>query len=215
MPAEQVPLAPPEEQFASAEQQRETVKFGMWIFLATEVLFFGGLLLAYSAYRLWYYADFAFGSRHLDFLLGTINTAVLLTSSFLMAGAVSASRLFDRRTTISLLLTTALLGLVFLGIKGCEWRTAINDGFWPANPDVSVSGGVHLFYSLYFCLTGLHGLHLLIGIGFLLGTAGAYTRHRNFRPNQNYLTLLGMYWHFVDIVWIFLYPLLYFIGRSS
>ena len=215
MTTDETPLAPPEEQFVDATQQREAATFGMWVFLATEVLFFSGLLLAYSAYRIWYFADFRFGSHHLDFLLGTTNTAILLTSSFFMAGAVSAARLLDRRSTIILLSATAVLGVVFVGIKGYEWHTAIDDGFWPANDSASFPRGVHLFYSLYFILTGLHGVHLLIGIGFLLGTGYRFSRLTLFRPNQNYLTLLGLYWHFVDIVWIFLYPLLYFIGRSS
>ena len=215
MPTNEAPLAPPAEQFVSSTQQREAATLGMWIFLATEVLFFGGMLLAYSAYRIWYFADFRFGSRHLDFLLGTTNTAIILTSSFLMASAVSAGRLLDRRNTVILLVATAILGAVFLGIKGYEWHTAIDDGFWPANTSSNAPRGVHLFYSLYFGLTGLHGLHLFIGIGILSGTALRFSRLPTFRPNQNYLTLLGLYWHFVDIVWIFLYPLLYFIGRSS
>ena len=215
MSAKEAPAAPLAEQFVAATQQREAALFGMWIFLGTEVLFFGGLLLAYSAYRIWYFADFRFGSHHLDFFLGTTNTAILLTSSFLMAGAVSATRLRERRSAVILLVGTALLGALFLGIKGYEWHTAIDDGFWPANNSAQVSPGVHLFYSLYFCLTGLHGIHLFIGICFILATAFRVSRLVAFQPNQNYLTLLGLYWHFVDIVWFFLYPLLYFIGRSS
>ena len=211
-------IASPQEQFATAEQQRQAVTLGMWIFLATEVLFFGGLLLIYSAYRIWYPQDFATGSRHLDFTLGTINTAVLLTSSFLMAGAVTAGRRQDRRATIALLVLTAALGIVFLCIKGYEWHAAINDGFWPGTKGISSTNSVHgvrLFYSLYFTLTGLHGLHLLVGIVFVSVLALKLVRSQTFAPNQNRLTLLGLYWHFVDIVWIFLYPLLYFIGRSS
>lgn len=213
-----VTAAPPQEQFATGEQQRQAVTFGMWIFLATEVLFFGGLLLIYSAYRIWYPQDFATGSRHLDFVLGTLNTAVLLVSSFLMAGAITAGRLRDRRATIALLGLSAALGIVFLCIKGYEWYAAIHDGFWPGTKGLSSTNPVHgvrLFYSLYFVLTGLHGLHLLIGIIFVSVLALKFARSPSFTPNQNRLNLLGLYWHFVDIVWIFLYPLLYFIGRSS
>lgn len=218
MPEEPVVIEAPDEQYAAAEQQKEAVTLGMWIFLATEVLFFGGLLLSYSAYRIWYPHDFAFGSRHLDFTLGTTNTAILLTSSLLMAGAVSAGRLLNRRVTVVLLTVTALLGIAFLCIKGYEWHTAIEDNFWPGTvwPAAEARpGGVRLFYTLYFALTGLHGIHLFIGCTLVFGTAFRYARARIFEPNPNYLKLLGLYWHFVDIVWIFLYPLLYFIGRSS
>jgi cytochrome c oxidase subunit 3 len=218
MPEEPIVIEAPDEQFASAAQQKEAATLGMWVFLATEVLFFGGLFLAYSVYRIWYPNDFSFGSRHLDFTLGTINTAVLITSSFLMAGAVTAGRLLDRRATVFLLALTALLGVVFLCIKGYEWYAAIQDNFWPGAvwPAAETRPpGVHLFFALYFVLTGLHGLHLLIGCTLVSGTALKYARSRTFEPNPDYLKLLGLYWHFVDIVWIFLYPLLYFIGRSA
>jgi cytochrome c oxidase subunit III len=213
MTTEETLPAAPQEQFVSAQQQRVAVTLGMWIFLATEVLFFGGLLVIYSAYRTWYPHDFATGSRHLDILLGTFNPAVLLTSSFLMAGAVTASRLQDRRTAFLLLLLTAGCGTTFVAIKGYEWHTAISDGFWPVS--LAQPHGVDLFYSLYFVMTGLHGLHLLIGISLILATAFRSRRDASFAPNQNQITLLGLYWHFVDVVWIFLFPLLYFIGRSS
>ena len=215
MPTDEIPLVPVQEQFVDADQQREAATLGMWIFLATEVLFFGGLLLAYSVYRHWYFADFCQGSRHLDFLLGTTNTAILITSSLFMSGAITAGRLDNRRPAIGLLALTAFCGLAFLCVKGYEWHIAISDGFWPSNPKPGVPHGEHLFYSLYFCLTGLHGLHLLIGVGFLTGTALRFAQLSSFRPNQNYLSLLGLYWHFIDIVWLFLYPLLYFIGRWS
>jgi len=215
MPAESISTTPIEEQFVDADQQRESVIFGMWIFLATEVLFFGGLLLAYAAYRHWYFANFSQGSRHLDFLLGTTNTAILIISSFFMSGAITATRLERRRAAVLLLTLTGLCGLLFLGIKGYEWHTAITDGFGPATATSNVPHGEHLFFSLYFCLTALHGLHLFIGTAFLLGTAFGFARQPVFRPNQNYLTLLGLYWHFVDVIWLFLYPLLYFIGRGS
>jgi cytochrome c oxidase subunit 3 len=210
-------LPPPSEQFVTAKQQQEATILGMWIFLATEVLFFGGLLVVYSAYRIWYPHDFAIGSRHLDFWLGTTNTAILLTSSFFMAGAVSAGRLRDRRSAIVLLVLTALLGAAFLLIKGYEWHTAIDDGFWPG-ADKTASGGtvgVRLFYFLYFGLTGLHGIHMLIGLGLVTTTIWRLRSSQPLAPNQNWLTLIGLYWHFIDIVWIFLYPLLYFVGRSS
>lgn len=204
-----------EEQFVSGEQQDHAVTLGMWVFLATEVLFFGGLLIVYSVYRSWYPHEFAEGSRHLDFALGTLNTAILLFSSFLMAGAVTARRLSDRRTTVNLLILIAICGMTFLTIKAYEWHIAIQEGRWPGNASSPHPHGMVLFYSLYFALTGLHGLHLLIGIVAVLVMAA---RCRNGSPLiflQNPLKLTGLYWHFIDIVWIFLYPLLYFIGRSS
>ncbi len=218
MQTEEAPFAPPEEQFVSAEQQRHAVTFGMWIFLATEVLFFGGLLVIYSAYRIWYPQEFAIGSRHLDIFLGTLNTAILLTSSFFMAGAITAGEKLDRRTSATLLFFTSICGVAFLCVKGFEWYTAIHDGFWPGVRWVTYvpqPHGVKLFYSLYFALTGLHGLHVIIGITLVAATALRFSRMKTFAPNQNRLKLIGLYWHFVDIVWIFLYPLLYFIGRSS
>jgi cytochrome c oxidase subunit 3 len=209
---------PVQEQFVTAAQQKQAATFGMWIFLATEVLFFGGLFLLYSAYRGWYPHDFAVGSRHLDIVLGTLNTAILITSSFFMAGAVTASRSLDRRTAIILLLFTALLGVAFLGIKGYEWHDAAREGYWPGTHWFRAGDkphGVRLFFSLYYVMTGLHGLHLIVGISWVLGTARGLARLKTFSPDQNKITLLGLYWHFVDIVWIFLYPLLYLVHRSG
>ena len=134
-----------------------------------------------------------------------------------MAGAVSAGRLRDRRSTIILLVLTAILGATFLLIKGYEWHTAINDGFWPG-ADKTASGGsvgVRLFYSLYFGLTGLHGIHMLVGLSLIAVTIWKLRSRQPLPSSESWLTLIGLYWHFVDIVWIFLYPLLYFIGRSS
>jgi cytochrome c oxidase subunit 3 len=217
MTTEDAVLPLPSDQFVTAEQQLEAATLGMWIFLATEVLFFGALLVVYTAYRIWCPHEFGVGSRHLDFWLGTTNTAILLTSSFFMAGAVSAGRLRDRRSTIVLLVLTALLGAAFLAIKGYEWHTAIDDGYWPGTDKTASggTGGVHLFYSLYFGLTGLHGIHMLVGLGLVGTTIWRLRARQPFAPNQNWLTLIGLYWHFIDIVWIFLYPLLYFVGRAS
>jgi cytochrome c oxidase subunit 3 len=208
--------APLQEQFTSQAQQRLTVLLGMWVFLATEVLFFGGLMVAYAAYRTWYSAGFAAASHHLDFILGTLNTAILILSSFCIAVAISAARELERRMTLLFLGLTALLGICFVGIKGYEWHTAIHDGFWPGPVEsLAQPHGFHLFFSLYFIMTGLHAVHLLIGIAFVSGIALALRRQKTFAPNQNKLTVLGLYWHFVDIVWIFLYPLLYLIERYA
>jgi cytochrome c oxidase subunit 3 len=208
--------APIKEQFTSLAQQRLSALFGMWVFLATEVLFFGGLIAAYTVYRTWYGAGFAAGSHHLDFVLGTLNTAILIVSSFCMAIAIGAAREGVRKITVVCLVLTALLGVCFVVIKGYEWHTAIHDGFWPANPESpGQPHGLHLFFSLYFVMTGLHAVHLLIGITWVSATALMFSRQKIFAPNQNKMTVLGLYWHFVDIVWVFLYPMLYLIQRYA
>lgn len=217
MHANTITDADPAEQFADDAQRRRAAEMGMWLFLSTEALFFGGLILAYSAYRTWYPEEFRFGSRHLDLVLGTINTLVLLTSSFFMAGAVTAGRLRLRATAVALLILTALLGSVFLCIKGYEWYAAAHDGFWPGEMGIVSGenpGGVRLFFSLYYIMTGVHGLHLIIGILLVSGLSVHYSMLRNFSPNQNVLRNIGLYWHFVDVVWVFLFPILYFIGRA-
>ena len=209
--------APLQEQFVSLDQQEEAVTLGLWLFLATEVLFFGGLLLLYSEYRSWYPIEFGAASRHLDIVLGTLNTAILLTSSFLMAGAVTAARLREQRTTVVLLVATAALGLAFLAIKGYEWHDAAQQGFWPGTHWFAAGDQPHgerLFFALYYTMTGLHGVHLLIGVTLICGFAFRLRRLKPFRPDQNAIALLGLYWHFVDIVWIFLYPLLYLVHRA-
>jgi cytochrome c oxidase subunit 3 len=209
-------VAPLQEQFTSRAQQRLAATFGMWVFLATEVLFFGGMLVSYTVYRLWYPAGFAAGSHHLDVVLGTLNTAILIVSSFCMAVAVSAARELNRPLTLICLALTVALGLTFLGIKGYEWVDAYRSGFWPGNPESAAQPhGFRLFFSFYYGLTGLHGLHMIIGLCFVTGFGVHWWRQPLFRPNQNQATVLALYWHFVDIVWIFLYPLLYLIQRYA
>lgn len=211
-----VQVAPLQEQFESQAQQRTAALFGMWVFLATEVLFFGGLMVAYGAYRAWYPDGFAAGSHHLDVTLGTLNTAILIVSSFFMAVAIGAAREVERRMTLVFLILTALLGVCFICIKGYEWHTAIHDGFWPSNPESTAQPhGFRLFYSLYFIMTGLHALHLLIGVTLITIFTFRLWRQKVFSPNQNGITVLGLYWHFVDIIWIFLYPMLYLIERYA
>jgi cytochrome c oxidase subunit III len=183
----------------AVERERETQVFGMWVFLATELMLFGGLFTAYSVYRTLYPAGFAEGSRHLDLTYGAINTVVLLTSSFTMSLAAQS-----RRSRLWLVLT-ALLGLVFMGIKGAEYAKHYVEGMAPglawtyAGPDASA---VQLFFLAYFGLTGLHSLHLTIGIVLVLIAALA-------RLHATAVELVGLYWHFVDMVWLFLVALLY------
>jgi cytochrome c oxidase subunit 3 len=214
VPSETAVLA---HQFDDVEQQHAADAFGMWIFLTTEILIFGGLLVVYVVYRSAYPRDFAAAAGRLNVLIGVINTLVLLTSSLTMVLAVHAARLGRRRPLIIGLVITALLGLIFLGLKAIEyygdyrerlmpgiafepseWRDA---GFDPAH--------VQLMLLLYYITTLLHGLHLTIGIG-ILSVLGVLAWRGTFTP-ESYMPvdIAGLYWHFVDIVWIFLLPLLY------
>lgn len=222
--------------FDDAEQQYSAAELGMWLFLATEVLFFGGLFCGYAVYRFWYPSAFIEGSHHLDIALGAINTAVLLTSSLTMALAVHAAQTSQRRAIVQNLLLTVLLGTVFLGIKGYEYHHKFEEHLVPgrhfviparedasADPDITASpaqdtlaegprgGGIELFFSLYFLMTGLHALHMVIGVAILMVLIVASRRGifsaRYFTPVE----VTGLYWHFVDIVWVFLFPLLYLI----
>jgi len=198
----------------------------MWLFLATEVMFFGGMFCAYLVYRYWYYNEFAAGSRSLDIWLGTINTVVLICSSLTVALGVKAAQMGKRKLLVVLLLLTLLFGFAFLGIKGIEWYQKYEEHHIPGN-SFDVSDIIHeypqihidpahsqIYFSLYFAMTGLHALHMIIGIGifsFLTYYAwkGRYTPEY-YTPIENG----GLYWHFVDIIWIYLFPLLYLIDRK-
>ena len=208
--------------FENLEQQHESATLGMWIFLVTEVMFFGGLFTAYTVYRTLYPAAFAEASRHLNVLLGGANTAVLLCSSLTVALAVHFAQISRRRATFIFLLATILLGAMFLGIKASEWYVEYHDGLVPGrlftyvSPDpANISGRqVELFYVLYFAMTGLHGLHMIIGIGIMSVLAFHAWRGRYSEDYFSQVEVGGLYWHFVDIVWIFLYPMLYLIGTK-
>lgn len=209
------------EQFDTAEQQVHSAMLGMWIFLATEVMFFGGLFTGYTVYRYLYFDSFAEGSRHLDQLLGGINTGVLLTSSLTMALAVSAAQAGRRGWIVVCLLATVVFGSAFLGIKGYEYwhkyETHLVPGasFQPKelhNAAVDPAN-LELFFSFYFAMTGLHALHMVIGIGLLLLFAWLAWRGRFDRGFHHPVEIMGLYWHFVDIIWIFLFPLLYLVER--
>ena len=205
--------------FDNLAQQHEAATLGMWVFLVTEVLFFGGLFVAYSIYRGWYPDAFAAASHTLDLTLGTVNTAVLITSSLTMALAVHAAQSGERRLLMLFLVATMILGGVFMGIKGFEYAHKFTEHHVPGASfrfeEEALARHAEVFFSLYFVMTGLHALHMIIGLGIMLwmlwwvwnGTIGrAY-----FSP----IEVSGLYWHFVDIVWIFLFPLLYLIGRHA
>jgi cytochrome c oxidase subunit 3 len=202
------------EQFTSRAQQEFAATFGMWVFIASELLFFGPLLFGYFYLRVHYPEASAAASRHTDFVLGTVNTAVLLTSSFLIALAGHAAEGGRRRRARWLLAATAALGLAFLAIKGWEYHAEFTEhlfpgrGFHPSHGGVAQDmPGMELFFILYFATTGLHALHLTIGIVLCLWLA--------LRLREEPVEIVGLYWHFVDVVWIFLYPLLYLVGRAG
>jgi cytochrome c oxidase subunit 3 len=229
--------------FDDAEQQYVSAELGMWVFLATEVLFFGGMFCGYAMYRFRYPAEFIAGSHRLDEWLGAVNTAVLLTSSLTMVLAVHAAQTQRRGQLIANLLLTMLLGATFLGVKGYEYHHKFEERLVPgrsfnfayaarahhaplestghARP-VSISNKdgqigkvnarqVELFFSFYFAMTGLHAVHMVIGIGLLatlvVGAIRGTFASGYFTP----IEMTGLYWHFVDIVWVFLFPLLYLI----
>jgi cytochrome c oxidase subunit III len=205
------------EQFATPEQQRETAFLGMWTFLATELMLFGGLFFGIAVYRLLYREAMREASAHLYKSLGGINTAVLLTSSLTMALAVGAARQGRRRDATIDLAITAALGLVFVGIKGTEYYLEYREGLMPGvgPPFPLHAPGAELFFNAYFFATGLHAVHLLIGVTIVgIVTARIAWGDLLLPGRQIVVEITGLYWHFVDIAWVFLYPAFYLIGGS-
>ena len=202
-------------QFDDASQQHESSVLGMWVFLATEIMFFGGLFAGYTVYRVMHPAAFEAASRHLDVVLGALNTGVLLTSSLTMALAVRCAQVGKRRGIVALLAVTMVLGVAFLGIKGLEYYQKYTDHLVPGasfsfpGPD---SREAEMFFYLYFAMTGLHAIHMIAGIGVVSVIAIQAARGRFTPTYYTPLEVTGLYWHFVDIIWIFLFPLLYLIG---
>ena len=204
--------------FGSLQEQKEAATLGMWVFLVTEVLFFGGLFATYAIYRSWYPDAFAAASRELDVTLGTINTAVLITSSLTMALAVHAAQLGQRTKIIVFLVLTMALGGVFLGIKSVEYYHKFTEHLIPG-PGFQFEKEhirhAQIFFSLYFLMTGLHALHMIIGFGIMLVMLWWAWRGTITAEYFSPIEISGLYWHFVDIVWIFLFPLLYLLGRHG
>jgi len=245
--------------FDTMAQQKEAAVVGMWVFLLTEILFFGGLFAAYMVYRIWYFDAFAEASRSLSLFWGGLNTAVLIASSLTMAMAVRGAQTNKRQATVNWLILTMILGAVFLGVKVIEYAdkfehhhvpgynfqwaaahpsTALGAGEAPAAGDhatpaaegaAEAEGGhrqlalnadqlqltTQIYFSLYFTMTGLHALHMIIGIGLMsvitwMSWKGKFDAHY-YTPVE----MSGLYWHFVDIVWIFLFPLLYLVERHT
>ena len=217
--------------FESMANQKDSSLLGMWVFIAQEILFFGGMLATYTIYRNSYYASFAAGSHHLDVTLGTVNTAVLICSSLTMALGVHAAALGKRKATVFFLLLTIALGSVFLGIKAKEYKDKFDNHLVPgagyrvehlrdAQGQPLIEGSdvarhSEIFFALYFSLTGLHALHMVIGIPIIAFMAFRAWQGRFGPAYYTPVEITGLYWHFVDIVWIFLFPLLYLIPHHG
>jgi cytochrome c oxidase subunit 3 len=206
-------------QFEDMEQQREAGSLGMWVFLVTEIMFFGGLFGTYIVYRALYLPSFEMGSRLLDVRFGAINTAALIGSSLTMALAIRSAQIGKRQAQVMFLLLTMILGAAFLFLKfNFEWRHDYMEHLVPGfgfviRPEWGAAGAhVPMFFCFYFFMTGLHALHMIIGFG-VLSVLTVMAHRRRFTPEYHTpLEVSGLYWHFVDIVWIFLFPLLYLIG---
>ena len=207
-------------QFDTEAQQKDAATLGMWLFLVTEIMFFGGMFAVYTIYRSWYPDVFAIASSSLNEIIGALNTGVLLLSSFTMVMAVRAGQLGQQRAIVIFLILTLLFGGVFLGVKAYEWNQKFEEHHIPGQAAFHLDGVLpgdqghaQLFFSIYFAMTGLHALHMVIGVGILLILI---VQARKGRFSASYYTpvdVAGLYWHFVDIIWIFLFPLLYLIDR--
>ncbi len=230
------------------EQQKEAGTLGMWVFLLTEILFFGGLFMAYTLYRIWYFDAFAAASSSLDLFLGGFNTAVLIGSSLTMAFAVRAAQTNKRMATVNWLIATIILGGVFLGVKVIEYKDKFDHHHVPGpnfvwaepgheapaatatngQPEHAVPAAGHagaspeqlqrttqIYFSLYFTMTGLHALHMIVGVGIIAVIIWMAYRGRFDSQYYTPVEMTGLYWHFVDIVWIYLFPLLYLVERHN
>ncbi len=200
--------------FSSLERQNEAMRLGMWLFLATEILLFAGLFTGYSVYRFQFPLAFAECSRHLEIALGTLNTVVLITSSFTVALSIHYARTDRRRAAALCLVITIAFALAFLGIKAVEYTAHFHEhslpGKYYAFKEVKIPGAA-MFFTMYFLMTGLHGLHVIAGMSVLSWLLWRTLQGRYSSRYYTGLEMGGLYWHLVDLVWIFLYPLLYLI----
>ena len=235
--------------FDTMTQQKEAAVLGMWVFLLTEILFFGGLFVAYMIYRVWYFEAFAEASRRLSLFWGGLNTAVLIGSSLTMALAVRAAQTNNRKWTVNWLVITMVLGCVFLGVKVIEYQDkfanyevpGVNynwlyheqhaaaaedhaEGAAPAAAEAhrqlaltpaQLQNTTQIYFSLYFTMTGLHALHMIIGVGLMMVITWMAWKGKFDEQYYTPVEMSGLYWHFVDIVWIFLFPLLYLVERHQ
>jgi cytochrome c oxidase subunit III len=187
-------------------------RMGMWLFLFTELLLFGGLFFLYSVYRFMHQADFHVAAKELNVIVGTFNTAILLTSSLTMALSITALQRNNKKLSVIFQMLTVLLAIAFLVNKYFEWMTKIHHGIYPGSEEyLSMEAGRRLFFALYYVMTGLHALHVVIGM-VLISVMTRFTV-KDIITHNNYVKLeaAGLYWHLVDIIWIFLFPLFYLI----
>lgn len=201
--------------FSDPVQQRESAKLGMWVFLLTEILLFGGMFVAYAVYRSWYPETFINAHHHLNVRMGTINTLVLILSSLTMALSIREIQLNRKKTCALLLFITVALAGVFLGIKYFEYMHKIHEGLLPGSfySYQGIEGSnPHVFFSIYFIMTGIHAFHIIIGMGILTWVLIKTLRNHFSADYYTHVELVGLYWHLVDLIWIFLFPLLYLIG---
>jgi cytochrome c oxidase subunit III len=202
--------------FESPDTQFEANRMGLWLFLVTEILFFGGMFCAFAIFRSWYYNGFVEAHEHLDKVMGGINTIVLICSSLTMALGVRAAQTGNKRRTGVLLLATIAFACVFLVIKYFEYKHKFHDGLLPGKYYSYEGGedrvGAGIFFAVYFMMTGVHGLHVIIGIGLIFWV---WLRNRKGQFGPSYYSPVegvGLYWHLVDLIWIYLFPLLYLVG---
>lgn len=202
------------EHIAGTHVHRDDVgsRMGMWLFLFTELILFGGMFIIYSVYRFQYADDFHLAAKELNTIMGAFNTAVLLTSSLTMALSIVAIQRHQKTLSLFLQVITIVLALFFLINKYFEWTAKFHHGIYPGSEELlSKSSGEILFFGLYYVMTGLHGIHVIVGM-FLIAVMARMTR-RGTITYDNYVRLenAGLYWHLVDIIWIFLFPLFYLI----
>jgi cytochrome c oxidase subunit 3 len=203
--------------FEDMPQQREAATLGMWTFLVTEIMFFGGLFISYAVMHSLHPEAFGEASKKLSVILGAVNTAVLICSSLTMAFAVRSAQLNQRTPLLMFLVLTIVLGSAFLGIKAVEYSHKIHEHLVPGalfSFEGPYGGGAQIFFSLYFVMTGLHALHMIIGIAIMIWLIVKAKRGRFSSEYYAPVEMAGLYWHFVDIVWVFLFPLLYLISRA-
>ena len=202
------------EPWRSLQRQREAATFGIWLFLVSEVLFFSGLFLSYTVFRLFHTEAFDAAAHETNIWFGTVNTMVLMTSSLTMAMAAQGGEAGLYRTARWCLLATAALGLAFLLFKGFEYSEDLDENLWPGTGFALHAPAAALFFTLYWVMTGIHAVHLTVGIGLVLRLYFVARQDDRMLARSPQFEVTALYWHLVDIIWIFLYPLLYLVDRT-
>lgn len=213
--AHDVTSGPPHVHHMDAPTAYSAAKLGMWLFLATEILLFGGLFCAFAVYRWMYLDEFHHASKQLNWMLGMLNTGVLIFSSYTAALAVDAAQRNNNARVVKLLLTTIACGGIFLVVKYFEYKAKYEHGYFPGLPTFNspeFNQHYKTFFGLYFCMTGLHAIHVILGMGLLYWACRMAQRNRFSREYYTPVEMSALYWHLVDLIWIYLFPLLYLVG---